>query len=343
MQTYSSWARPWLDDPGPWDTWELDDTEKADLEALFQGAAKSAECTLRRRYGKQADLFGAAESIRQLADAPFAHSPIVVESLFRMALAITVFDYYCSRVPVPRVQPGGTTNPANRKRWADLRPYLLTRLRLLIAENTPGSLLTRACYVSISGERTSAKQLEHRIERQFRESGMFENVAARVELKVPTAGGPALMHAETRKTIESAKVALAKRTPLLVEVVRDPGAMSTTMQVAVIFRVTEIDDGRLYVDYYAPASASEPMRLDIRLTADSVSMYDAGDNERQTPKGLRCVELAAATPPMFGIRRYTRRWLPWRLFWWLTRRWRIVANRRKERTLQVRTRPAANT
>ena len=206
MPRYESWLRPWLDHPGPWEVWQLEPDEEAALTALLNDAAASADETLRERYGDQAELFGAAELVRRLVN-----EGLPAEPLFHTALAIAAVDHYEACVTMRRPEPGGGTNPTNRKHWSALRPYLMERLQRSVAVNTAGSLESRAIFGCLADNWIPVEQISRQLKGQLDGSGLFTSVDVTLDLRPPVAGGRAWLRTETAETLTAVKERLAKR------------------------------------------------------------------------------------------------------------------------------------
>ena len=299
------------------------------MASMLEAASDTAVASLRSEYGMGALLFGAPAVVQRLAGMP-----VEDDSLFRAARAIAAVDYHRLRSAPPRFQPGGSTNPFNRKRWSELGPYLRTRLGQVLPDYVAGSLLARAVFTSTTDDRPTADEIGRRVKRQFDATNMFESVQVDVQIPASTVGGAAWLRDETLGDLERARTALADNTPVLLEVIRDPMAAPLSAQLVVLFRIDESGGDRMRLSCYDPALADRLVRFDLWIGADTLKIYDADlDDERVAPKGLRFVALPDATPPLFGLRRYTRRLLPWRLSWRLKRRWQTLAMRKRERRL----------
>jgi len=330
LSRFESWLRPWLDHPGLWEIWQLEPNEKAGLIALASDAAASANETLRARYGDQSELFGAAGLIARLVKEGPYDAP-----LFYAALAIAAVDHYESRVTMRRPEPAGDTNPTSRKHWSVLRPYLVERLRCSIAENTAGSLESRAIFACLADNWLPSEQISRQLKRQLDDSGLFKSVEVTLGLRPSVEGGREWLRAETRQTLKVIKVQLARRRPVLIEILRDPTVSPIAAQVIVVYRLDEFDDGWLELVCYDPARGAEATGFRLSLTADRFVIYDVpSDQARVAPKGIRCVTVTAAVPPLFGLRHKLRWFLPWRIFWWLKRRWLLFATRKQDRALR---------
>ena len=213
MRVYKSRFRPWLDDPGPWQPWADDDKDLKAIAEILDTSSDTAKESLRENYGTNATLFGGIDYIDRLAQLP-----VQAESLFRTAIAIAALDYHLAHAKPPRAVPGGNTNPSNRKRWDELGPYLFERVRELTAEQSAGSLLSRAVFAATVDDAHPAAEIERRVRQQFDESGMFESVDVDVDRSAPVVGGAAWLRAETQTALEAARKALARKTPALIEV-----------------------------------------------------------------------------------------------------------------------------
>ena len=326
MPAYHSWFRPWLDDPGPWEVWQLETEEEIAVAAALQDAAAPAEAELHGLFGDQADVFGGGALVRHLAQ-----QPAVAESLFRAALAIAALDHYRARVGVPRAEPGGSTNPINRDRWAALRPYLMERVEHCLQSNAADSLLWRAVLGRVADNWVPAALIGRRLERHLMESGLFTSVAVDLDLRPPVPGGRVWLRAETAKTLETVKASLARRQPVLVELLRDPLVSPTTAQWVVAYRMETAEDGWTTLACYDPAQGAAPLGLRLRLEDDALTVRESSTEEaRPAVKALRAITCAKAAPPLFGLRRRLRWVLPWGLFWYLKRRWQVFRSRKRE-------------
>jgi len=103
--------------PALWPDWDLAaEEQEAFSDALREAGAQAVE-RLRNLYGEQADTFGAAALVENLA------AQVLPEAeLQRAALAICACDHHRLRCGVPRGAAGGLTNPSTRRRWTVLRP-----------------------------------------------------------------------------------------------------------------------------------------------------------------------------------------------------------------------------
>ncbi len=268
-----------------------------------------------------------------------ARSPLQMELLFRTAVAVAALDYYLARATPPRAKPGGNTNPSNTRRWDELGPYLFERVREVSTEQFPGSLLSRAVFAATTDDAHPAAEIERRVKQQFDESGMFKSVDVDVDRSAPVVGGAAWLRSETLSALETVRKGLAEKTPVLIELIRDPATAPSSAQVVVAFRMDRSEDEpeRLYC--FDPAQASVPLTLDVWCGQSEMRIYDTGSGEEHVaPRGIRVIALPRAVPPLFGFRRYTRYVLPWRFFWWLKRRWNTFAFRKREQ--QLATAPA---
>ncbi|WP_299624587.1 hypothetical protein [Pelagibius sp.] len=325
MPTYKSWFRPWLDDPGPWEAWRLETEEETAVAAALQDAAGPAEATLHGLFGDQADVFGGRALVQHLA-----HQPAEAEPLFRAALAIAALDHYRARVAVPRAEPGGSTNPANRDRWAVLRPYLIGRVQHGLQSNAADSLLWRAILGRVADNWVPTALIGRRLERHLMESGLFTSVAVDLDLRPPVPGGRVWLRGETAKTLETVKASLARRQPVLVELLRDPLVSPAAAQWVVVYRMETAADGWTTLACYDPALGAAPLSLRLRLEDDALTVREPSTEEAgPAVKALRAVTYATAAPPLFGLRRWLRWVLPWGLFWYLKRRWQVFRSRKK--------------
>ncbi|WP_420345483.1 hypothetical protein [Pelagibius sp.] len=327
MARFESWFRPWLDDPGPWDHWELDPSDEETLAALLRGAAGPARVRLENDFAAEARRFGATALVDRLAAAPPDG-----ESLFRTALALAAADHYRARVAPPRRDPGGSTNPANRERWAALRPYLLRQLHAWAEDNAADSLVWRAVAGRIADDWIPAEQIGRSLERQLSETGLFTSVAVELDLKPPVPGGSVWLRARTAETLERIREALAQRQPVPVEVLRDPLTAPAAAQILVVYRLEDRDDGWLSLTGYDPVAPDTPQGLRLQSGPDGLRVREPQDGEgRPAVKGLRCIAAPPGEPPLFGWRRRLRWVLPWGLFWYLGRRWRLFRDRKHDR------------
>lgn len=326
MQVRKSWFRPWLDDPGPWLAWTFEDDEVMAIAALLKTSGDTTNRLLHQKYGANALLFGATEFVERLSQMP-----VEAESLFRSAVAITALDYYHAQATPPRAQPGGDTNPFNRKRWGELRRHLFERLQEVLPRFLPGSLLSRAVLVATADDSMPARDLERSVKRQFDEFGMFNRVDVDVDVPGSAVGGAAWLRAETTSALEMAKKSLASEQPILVEVIRDPASAPSSTQLVVAFRLDEAETGPVQLYCYDPAQGSRLVLFEIWIGSEETRIYDVDtEDEHAAPRGIRAIAVPAASPPLFGLRRHTRRFLPWAFFWSVRRRWQTLALRKRE-------------
>jgi len=322
-----SWFRPWLDDPGPWDLWVLEPPEAAAVAERLRGAAGPAKARLENDFAAEARRFGAAALVDRLAAAP-----LEAEALFRIALALAAVDHYRARLAPPRPDPGGSTNPANRQRWAALRPYLLQRLQEWAEGNPADSLVWQAVAGRVADNWIPAEQISRGLERQLSQTGLFTSVAVELDLKPPVPGGGAWLRARTAETLERIRAALSRRQPLAVEVLRDPLTVPAAAQILVIYRLEDRDNGWLSLTGYDPATPDAPQRMELQFGPEALRVREPQDGEgRPAVKGLRCIAAPPGQPPLFGWRHRLRWVLPWGLFWYLGRRWRLFRDRKRDR------------
>ena len=327
MARLESWFRPWLDDPGPWELWEPETSEQEALAAVLLSAAGPAKARLENDFAAEARRFGATALVDRLAAAP-----LEAEALFRIVLALAALDHYRARLAPPRPDPGGNTNPTNRKRWAALRPYLLRRLHAWAEANAAESLVWRAVAGRIADNWIPAEQISRGLERQLSQTGLFTSVAVDLDLKPPVPGGGVWLRARTAETLERIKAALEQRQPLAVEVLRDPLTAPAAAQILVIYRLEDRDDGWLSLAGYDPTTPDAPQRMKLQLGPEALRVREPQDGEgRPAVKGLRCIAAPPGEPPLFGWRRRLRGVLPWGFFWYLGRRWRLFRDRKRDR------------
>lgn len=326
MPTYQSWFRPWLDDPGPWEVWRLETEEEIAVAAALQDAAAPAEAELHGLFGEQADVFGGGALVRHLA-----RQPVEAEPLFRAAVAIAALDHYRSRVGIPRPEPGGNTNPANRERWSALRPYLMARAQQCLQSNAADSLLWRAILGRVADNWVPTALIGRRLERHLMDSGLFTSIAVDLDLRPPVPGGRVWLRAETAKALETVKASLAGRQPVLVELLRDPLVSPAAAQWVVVYRMETAEDGWTTLACYDPVLGIAPLSLRLRLEDDALTVRESSAAEAGPAiKALRVVAVTETLPPLFGLRRRLRWLLPWGFFWYLKRRWQVFRSRRRE-------------
>lgn len=295
--------------------------------ALVNDAAETANETLRARYGDQAELFGASRLIGQLIKEGLS-----VEPLFHAALAIAAVGHYEARVTMRRPQPGGSTNPTNRKHWSALRPYLMECVRRSVAADTAGSLESRTIFACLADNWIPVEQISRQLKRQFDDSGLFKSVEVALDLRPSVKAGREWLRAETMETLKVIKQRLARRRPVLIEVLRDPTESPSAAQMVVVYRLDEFDNDWLGLACYDPTRGPEPVGLRLLFSAGGLVIYDVpSDQAHVAPKGLRQLSVGAEPPPLFGLRHMLRWVLPWRVFWWLKRRWLIFSTRKRDR------------
>ncbi|MBD3618638.1 MAG: hypothetical protein HUJ28_04130 [Chromatiales bacterium] len=323
MRIYQSRFHPTLDDPGPWDVWQLSPGELAGLQALLKDAGIQAAHALLEQYGSQATLFDAPGLVRRLAGQPLDDDALPADALFHTALTLLAYDCYQARVPVPRPAAGGSTNPANRRHGATLRAWLLGRLQAWLQADAQGSLVARAIYARIPQDGLPTGQIARRLRKQVEDSRLFVNAEVNFELRPKIIGGPRWLQAETVHSLREMERKLHHGEPVLVELIRDAEASPATAQVVVVYRLEDAGDGWIGLWCYDPGQGTEPLALRLRSAPGHLIVYDATlVRERPAVKGIRLVAIGGTTPPRFGARRYTRWLFPWAVLWHLRRRWR---------------------
>ena len=326
MAHYQSWFRPWLDDPGAWEIWQFGPEEEAEIAALLAEAGRAAAERLVGHYGGQANSFGALALIEKLSAQTAG-----AEDLFRLALILLAVDHYRAQVAVPRPEPGGGTNPVNRDCWARLRPYLMARLRRCLAANAADSLAARAILGRIADNWIPGPEIARRLEREIMDSGAFVSVEVGLDLKLPVPGGRVWLRAETEKALSAVTALLRKRQPALIEVLRDPTTAPGSAQFLVVYELQAQDDGTV-LSCYDPKDATRPRRLRLKALEDRVAFQELpADETRPAVRGFRVLDLPRELPPLSWI----RRWLRWvfGFFWYLKRRWRLWADRKRKVSL----------
>lgn len=319
MRVHQSQFRPWIDHPGPWDLWRLSPAEQSELQGLIKDAGAAATRVLYARYGRQAELFGGVALVKRMADGP---PP--VEPLFHSALAILARDAYRARVPLPRPEAGGATNPTNTRRWAVVRGYLLERLRGLLRANAEESLIARAVFARLPEDGLPTGQIARRLRREMEDSGLGADAQLTLELRPRISGGRRWLQAETVRALRAVEAGLDQGDPVLVELLRDPEAPPCCTQTAVVYRLEDSEDGWLSLSCYDPGQGERPLGLRLRSGPDRLRIYETGSGpERPAVQGIRLLALAPARSPQFGLRRYTRWIFPWAALWRLRRRWSL--------------------
>lgn len=327
MPPRESWFRPWLDDPGPWEGWQLDAEEAASFAALQAAAGEVAEGRLVDCYGAQADRFGAVALARRLS-----LETVSAEDLFRTALILLALDCYRARAPVPRPAAGGSTNPANRERWAVLRPHLIARLEQWLGANASGSLFARAVLGRVAEDWIPAAQIGRRLEETIMASGDFTSVEVAFDLRPPARGGEAWLKAEAEKTLAAIRDLLAERQPALIEVLRDPGTAPAGAQLLVVYRLEEEPGQGAKLLCYDPADAPNARFLKLGLGAGGLRFEESPASEdRAVVKGIRLVDLPSQPPPLSRFRRWFR-WI-FSICWYVRRRWLIFRRRKRDEIL----------
>lgn len=324
MRIYQSRFHPTLDDPGPWDVWQLSPGELAGLQALLKDAGIQAAHALLEQYGSQATLFDAPGLVRRLAGQPLDDDTLPADALFHTALTLLAYDCYRARVPVPRPAAGGSTNPANRRHGATLRAWLLDRLQDWLQANVQGSLVARAIYARIPQDGLPTGQIARRLRKQVEDSQLFVNAEVSFELRPRLVGGPRWLQAETVHSLREMERKLHHGEPVLVELIRDAEASPATAQVVVVYRLEDAGDGWIGLWCYNAKEGAEPLSLRVKSEPGKQIIYDGKPGQdRPAAKGIRLLALDKADPPRFGARRYTRWLIPWSVFWRLRRQRRL--------------------
>ncbi|WP_193367149.1 hypothetical protein [Pelagibius marinus] len=327
MSFYESRFRPWLDDPAGWPDWLLTPEEAAGFAADQAAAGAEAAARLTNLYGEQADTFGAAGLVEALA----AQS-LDAADLQAVALAIAAADYHRERLPVPRAEVGGITNPRNRPVWEKLRPYLVARCRAALAAQGAEALQWRAILGRVPDNWLPAAQLTRALQQELNASGLFSEVEVTLELNPPVAGGGRWIAMQCRGTLAELRRRLPAREPCLVELIRD--AEDAAPQWAVAYRLEdELSLGRDGVErvrlwFHDPRRGGAEVSLRITLADDRIQAVETPAPEAGAAvKALRLVKLEPGEPPRFGWRRWFRRAHPWGAFWWLKRLWLLRFSR----------------
>ena len=325
--------RPWLDDPGPWPDWHLEaEEQQAFAAALTAGAAQAAE-RLSNLYGAQAETFGATALVQALAAQALPEA-----DLQSAALAIAAADHHHARLFVPRAGAGGLTDPANRKRWQELRPYLVARALAMLRDNAADALMWRAILGRVADDWVPVAQLTRAIHQELSASGLFSDVQVTLELNPPVAGGGRWIALQSKGALAELRRRLRSREACLVELIRDTEAAPPALELAVAYRLEdELTLGRDGVErvrlwLYDPRRGAVAVSLRITLADDRLQAVELPAAEgRPSVKALRLVRLVVpADPPFTGWRRWLRPVHPWGAFWWLRRVCLLVLARKRE-------------
>ncbi len=334
MSAAASRFRPWLDDPGPWPDWRLEAGEQqAFAAALTAGAALAAE-RLSNLYGAQAETFGATALVRALAAQALSES-----DLQSAALVIAAADHHHARLDVPRLGAGGLTDPANRKRWHQLRPYLVARALVMLQDNAADALMWRAIFGRVAEDWVPVAQLTRAIHQELSASGLFSDVQVTLELNPPVAGGGRWIALQSKGALAELRRRLRSREACLVELIRDAEAAPPAIELAVAYRLEdELTLGRDGVErvrlwLYDPRRGDAAVSLRLTLAEDRLQAIELPAAEgRPAVKALRLVKLAVVEAPFTGWRRWLRPVHPWGALWWLRRVCRLVLTRKREQS-----------
>lgn len=321
------------DGASAWPDWDLAAEEhKAFSEAMAEAGAQAAE-RLRNLYGEQADTFGAAALVGNLAAQALPEA-----ELQRAALAIAACDFHRLRCGGLRAVPGGLTNRVNRRRWAALRPYLVQRCLAMLRGNAMDALMWRAIFGRIADDWAQVGQLTRNIQQELSASGLFDEVAVTLELNPPVAGGGRWIAMQSKSALAELRRRLAAREACLVELIRDAETLPPAVDLVVVYRLEDeltlgrdgVDRVRLWI--YDPHRGDEPASLRLTLAEDGVQAVEwpADRSERPSVKALRLVRLEAAAPPLPGWRRWCRAPHPWGVFWWLKRVCLLALTRKRD-------------
>jgi hypothetical protein len=323
--------RPWLDEPGVWPDWDLG---AADLEGFTEDgrrAAAKAAARLAFLYGDSIASFGADDLVIGLAKPAPAQ-----EDLQRLGLLLAACDHHRARLAVPRAAPGGLTNPANRRVWARLRPYLVARCRAVLAADSADALLWRAILGRVPDNWLPAAQLTRALERQFAASEDFSEVTVNLELKPQNLGGRRWIAAATRAAVAQLRQGLAARDACLVELLRDPAVAPSAASWVVVYRLQDLfppaaEGEALRLWAYDPRRGAEPLVLRLRIDAAGVFAAETDpDDDLPAVKALRVMSLAPADPPRAGWRAWFTAVHPWGAFWWIKRQWLLFLTRKHD-------------
>jgi hypothetical protein len=326
LTIHRSRFRPRLDDPGPWQAWELDQKERQLVGDALHSAADETADRLHSLFGQIGSSFGAAALARSLAAAPFDH-----DHAFALAKAVTALDYHWYRATPPNPRPGGLTNSTNRKVWERLRPHLFDRLLALIASDVWQSLLWRAVFERIPESWLPVTLIEQALENNLVRFGPYKSVEVDLELSSTSSGGLEWIRENVKQSIEFIERALRKRRPVLIELVRSAASSPLSTQTLVVYCAEKTESGDLRMLCYDTGDARHVVRIDAVTGEEVLRIEDSNDDTgRATIKALRVCSIDPARPPLFGARRYLDRWLPWKLFWSLKRRFVLLFERRRD-------------
>ncbi|CAN0421146.1 unnamed protein product, partial [Ectocarpus sp. 13 AM-2016] len=250
------------------------------------------------------------------------------DRLFRIAQAVAAVDCYRARVTARRPEPGGDTNSVNRVCWSRLHPFLMARLTQCLQANAVQSLVCCAISGRVADKWMPAAEMSRQLEHELVDSGLFSSVEVSLDLRLPVPGGRTWLAGETEKTVAAIRESLARRQPVLVEILRDPVTSPAAAQIVVVYRLEEPADNKAMLTYYDPALATAPGSLRIAKTdygfvfhdvpSQAAPDSDAPESEdRAAAQGLHLLAVPPAPPPLFGARRWLRWCLPWGLCWYL--------------------------
>lgn len=315
MTIFRSRFRPHLDDPGAWQEWELEPAELELVHKALETAAEQTVARLRSMFGEFSCVFGADALARSLAA-----SPVAVDRALVLAKAVTALDYHLYRAAPPRPSPGGLTSRSNRKTWKRLRPHFLERLLGLIKSDVWQSLLWRSVYQRIPETWLPVALVERAFESKLVRLGPYKSIEVELDLNLPSSGGLAWIRENVAQSIEFIERALRERRPVLIELIRTAASSPLDADTLVVYCVEKTQSGDLRMLCYDPADAKHAVHIDA-VSGEALCIRDSNrDADRPTVKALRVYSIDAVRPPLFGVRRYLDRLLPWKLFWSLKRR-----------------------
>lgn len=324
MTAGTSWFRPELDDPGPWEVWSLNAEEQDRLQAAQAAAADQAVGALRRMYGRIGTVFGAEALAVRLG-----REPVDTAAAFTLARLIAAIDYFEARAAPPHPAAGGMTNRSHRRRWERLRPHLIKRAQTVLAEDAGRSILWHSVLGRVPEAWIPVPVLQRSMSAGLAVAGPYASVEVNLNLVTDPPGGLAWLAAQTHRAIAEIEAKLRRGKPSLVELIRADEAPPSAGQVVIVFGLEKSSDGSYRFRTRDPGS-DVVGRIDIQFTGPHGGriQVDPETQDRSRVMALRCLTIAPVRPPLFGPRRYLFWLLPWRILWWL-RRWLALYLRRR--------------
>lgn len=296
--------------PKFYSAWTIDSSDKEGITVILKNALVTAKHTLRHHYYLAAQLYGALNVIDD-----HLHVDITDNTLRGLMVSLYVLDYYTNRCTPPQFQPGMLTTPYNQAIWKRLQPYFNQRLSAALHENLTESLIWRAIIFRIPNNWIPDRVVAERTQIFLSQGTDTARVEVCAKLHMPYPGGMNWWRAHLKEETTYLCRQIKNNIPVLLDVFTEPREVMNGQQFLIARSIQNIGDSELDI-HCINMPEGQHLKLRISNTNESPEILSSTDtNETRLVFAFRCWRIPQATPPLFGLRRYTRYLFPWSLLW----------------------------